>query len=92
MEGWGALVLVASLASVGMLVWRHRHRPTHRVLPVVLHLLFALAIAALLVWRYQENQQIGEHLRPELAFGAYGTAVGALGAVLGSVIGLKNAR
>ena len=35
-------------------------------------LLFAGAIAALLVWRYQENQQIGEHLRPELAFGGVG--------------------
>ncbi len=72
--------------------WRHRREPTLRALPVVLHLFLAAGMALFLLWRYQENMAISEHLRPELAFGAYVTALGVAGAVLGSFIGLKNVR
>lgn len=91
-EAWGALPLALSLAGVGMLAWRHRPTPRHRVAPVLLHLLVAAALVLAVLWRYQVTSEIQPHLRPELAFGFYITGLGGLGALLGSLLGLKDVR
>jgi hypothetical protein len=91
-EGWGNLPLAMSLAAMGLLCWRFRAAPVHRVLPVMLHLLLAACIVLAMLWRYQETREIAAHLRPDLAFGFYATALGAAGAFLGSLVGLKDVR
>jgi O-antigen/teichoic acid export membrane protein len=91
-EGWGALPLGLSLVCIAMLVWRHRPQPRARVLPVMLHLVLAGALVLVMLWRYQVARDTSPHLRPDLAFGYYVSAVGALGAFLGALIGLKDVR
>ena len=91
-EGWGVLPLGLSLASIGLLIMRHRPKPTFRVLPVMFHLLLAAGLVIAVLWRYQVARDTSPHLRPDLAFGFYVSAVGALGAFLGALIGLKDVR
>jgi hypothetical protein len=91
-EAWGVLPLLLSIAGIGMLVWRHRPTPYHRVLPVLLHLFLDAALVLAMLWRFKVTQDIEPHLRPELAFGFYLSSLGALGAFLGALIGLKDVR
>lgn len=91
-EGWGALALVLSLGCIGLLIWRHRPIPTTRALPVLLHLLLSAGLLLLLLWRYQVIRDMEEHIRPHLALGFYLTGLGALGAFVGALGGLKNIR
>ena len=91
-EGWGALPLAMSLAAMALLSWRFRTTPVHRVLPVMLHLLLGACLVLVMLWRYQETREVAAHLRPHLSFGFYATAVGAAGAFLGALVGLKDVR
>lgn len=91
-ESWGAAPLGLSLVSVGMLAWRFKRVQTHKLLPVLLHLLFAAALVVVMLWRYRETMQIESHIRPDLAFGFYTSGVGALLAFLGALVGLKDVR
>jgi hypothetical protein len=91
-EGWGGIPVALSLAAMGLLCWRFRATPVHRVLPVMLHLLLAACLVLVVLWRYQETREISAHLRPHLAFGFYASALGAAAAFLGSLLGLKDVR
>lgn len=91
-EGWGVAPLAMSLGAMGLLCWRFRATPGHRVLPVMLHLLLAACLVLVMLWRYQETRELAAHLRPRLAFGFYATALGAASAFLGALVGLKDVR
>lgn len=91
-ETWGAIPLVMSLGALSLLVWRFRPKPTHLVLPMVLHLVLAAGIVVSLFWRYQLNLEIEAHIRPQLAFGFYLTGLGALSALLCALLGLKDLK
>jgi len=91
-ERWGWLPLVLALAGIGSLMWRFRNIPKARILPVLIHLIVTAAIVLSLLWVYKTNTEMPDHLRPHLAPGIYISALGALGAALGSLIGLKDVR
>ena len=91
-EAWGWVPALASLAAVGTLLWRHRRTPRARVLPVVLHLALSVGLVLSLLWVYQTTIEMPDHLEPRFAFGIYLSAVGALGASLGAIVGLKDVR
>lgn len=91
-EGWGSLALALSLGCIGLLVWRHRPKPKARALPVLFHLLLSAGLVLLLLWRYQVTREMGEHIRPLLSLGFYLTALGAIGAFVGALVGLKHVR
>jgi hypothetical protein len=91
-ESWGGLPLALSLGGFALLWWRFKRVVTHKVAPVLLHLVVGAALVLLMLWRWQATREIGEHIRPELAFGFYASALGALGVLLGGLIGLKNIR
>jgi hypothetical protein len=92
LEAWGWLTMLLSIGGIATLSWRHKQNPGMRVLPVLLHLLIGASLILVLLWRYQEYQLIGEHLRPSLSVGFYICALGALGATFGALLGLKDVR
>ncbi len=91
-ESWGGLPLGLSLLGCVLLWWRFKRTVSHKVLPVVLHLLVGALLVLVMLWRYQETQEVEAHLRPTLAFGFYVSGLGALGVMVGGLIGLKDVR
>jgi hypothetical protein len=91
-ERWGWLPLVLSLAGMGTLLWRFRSIPKSRVIPVLVHLVLASSIVLSLLWIYRSTVNMPDHLEPHFAAGIYLSALGAAGAALGAILGLKDIR
>ena len=92
LESWGGVPILLSCAAIACLFWRYRPAPRHRVAPVLFHLVLAVALVLFLLWRFRVIVDTPAYFRPNLAFGYYLTAGGALGATLGAFLGLKDLR
>lgn len=91
-EHWGWIPLLFSVAAMATLLWRHKQRPTARVIPVLLHLALTAGLVLSLLWMYRETMDLEQWARPSFSIGVYITGLGAAGAGLGALLGIKDVR